>query len=811
MSNLLSDVRYGIRMLVKHPGVTAAAVLSLSIGIGANTTVFSWIQKLFLRPFPLVEEQSRLVQLVILPRSGGYTSVSYPNYVDYNQSSRLLEGIFVTSTQEFTLEIGEYPQRIWGELVSGNYFDLIGVEAFRGRTFTAEEGWAEDAHPVFVISHRLWMRSFGGDPDVVGKTVPLNGRPFTIVGVTPRGFAGTSNGIDYEAWIPLVISKRLLQGDPIQDRSDHWLRATARLAPGVALAEAQAEIETISARLASEYPSANQEERATLLPLWQAIAEPGRSMLPVLIMLLAVCTLVLMIACANVANLLLAKATGRRREIAIRLSMGASRWRLVRQLLTESSLLYGLSGLVGFFVAHSTSRLLYSSLMPPTPVPLRMDLGTDTTVLAFTLSLTLAAALAFGLAPALQSSRADLVSSLKEGTGSSVGFKRSWLRRGLVVAQVALSMLLLVGTGLFLASLRNARLLDPGYDPSNALIATLNLRSAGYDEETGRVFYRRLLEHLETVPGVESASLAHIVPLGFRGWSTRGLDIEGYVPSANEQVIVPINVVGPGYFHTMRIPIVEGRPISWRDDEGAPRVAVINETMAGRYWSGREPIGGRFRYGQEWLEVVGIAKDGKYQTINEAPRPYFYVPLLQVHRERVTLHVRTAVDPSGLVSRVRDEVRALDSGLALFDVTTLSENVEVALAFQRMGALLLGVFGVLALILACVGIYGVMSFLVARRTQEIGIRVALGAGVKDVIGLVLGQGLALTWTGIGVGLVAAFTTTRFMSGILLGVSTTDPVVFGAVVFVLVSSAGLASYIPSRRASRIDPVIALKVE
>ena len=811
MSNLLADIRYGFRMLVKHPGVTAAAILSLSIGIGANTTVFSWIQKLFLRPFPLVEEQSRLVQLVILPRSGGYTSISYLNYVDYNESSRLLEGIFVTSTQEFTLEVGDYPQRIWGELVSGNYFDLIGIEALRGRTFTLEEGWTLDTHPVFVISHRLWMRSFGGDPDVVGKTVPLNGRTFTIVGVAPEGFVGTSNGIDYDAWIPLAVSKRLLQGDPIRSRSNHWLRANGRLAPGADLVEAQAEIDTIAARLESEYPEANEGERAVLLPLWQAVAEPGRSMLPVLIMLLAVCTLVLMIACANVANLFLAKATGRRREIAIRLSMGASRWRLIRQLLTESTLLYGMSGFVGFLVAFLTSHLLYGSLMPPTPVPVRTDLGTDATVLVFTLSLTLLASLVFGLAPALQSSRTDLVSSLKEGTGSSVSLGRSWLRRGLVVAQVALSMLLLVGTGLFLASLRNARLLDPGYDPSNSLIASLNLRSAGYDEETGRVFYRRLLEHLETMPGVESVSLAHIVPLGFRGWSTRGLAIEGYEPSDNEDVVVPINVVGPDYFQTMRIPMVEGRPFSWHDDENAPRVAIINQTMAERYWSGREPIGGRFRYGQEWLQVVGVAKDGKYQTINEAPRPYFYVPLLQVHRERVTLHVRTAGDPSGMVSRVRDEVRGLDPGLALFDVTTLSENVEVALAFQRMGALLLGVFGVLALILACVGIYGVMSFLVARRTQEIGIRVALGAGVKDVNWLVLGQGMALTLTGIGVGVLAAWATTRFMSGILLGVSATDPVVFGAVFLVLVLTAGLASYIPSRRASRIDPVIALKYE
>jgi predicted permease len=622
---------------------------------------------------------------------------------------------------------------------------------------------------------------------------------------------GTANGLDFDAWIPVVMSKRLLQGDPIMERGNHWLRALARLAPGVSLDEAQAEIDTIAARLADEYPRYNEGERAVLLPLWEAVEEPGRSMFPVLVMLLAVCALVLMIACANVANLLLAKGTGRRREIAIRLSMGASRWRLVRQLLTESTLLYLSSGVLGFFVAGWTGHLLYGSLMPPTPVPVRIDLGTDTTVLAFTMLLTLAASFVFGLAPALQSSRADLVASLKEGTGSSESQGRSLLRRGLVVVQVALSMLLLVGTGLFIASLRNAQTLNPGFDPSGTLIASLNLRPAGYEADTGLVFYRNLLERLDSTPGVDSVALADIVPLGFRGWSTRGLEIEGYEQAPNEDIVVPLNVVGPNYFRTMRIPILSGRAFAWQDDEDSSQVAIINETMAERYWAGRDSVGGRFRFGRKWRQVVGVAKDGKYQTLNEAPRPYFYVPLFQNYREGVTLHVRAAGDPTALVSPVRDEVQALDPNLALLDVTTLSENMLVALAFQRMGAVLLGVFGVLALTLACVGIYGVMSYMVARRTQEIGIRVALGAGTGDVLRLVLRQGLILTLSGVAVGLVAAWALTRHLSGILLGVSATDPVVFALVSMVLAMAAGLANTIPARRASQVDPLVALKYE
>jgi predicted permease len=798
-------------MLVKNPGLASAAVLSLSIGVGANTTVFSWIQGLFLRPYPKVEAQDRLVQLVALPEGGSYTSISYPNYVDYHESSQHLDGIITKSTQEFSLRFGEHPQRIWGELVSGNYFDVLGVDTSLGRTFSTQEGWTPDTYPVFIMSHRLWMGSYGGDPGVVGKTMWLNGHPFTLIGVAPERFFGTANGLDVDAWIPLAMAKRLLQGDPISQRGNHWLRALARLAPGVAVEEAQAEIDTIAARLADQYPRYNEGERAVLLPLWSAVDEPGRSMFPVLILLLAVCGLVLMIACANVANLLLAQATGRRREIAIRLSMGASRLRLVRQLLTESTLLYLASGVLGLLIANWTGHLLYGALMPPTPVTVRIDFETDATVLAFTLLVTLAASFAFGLAPALQSSRADLVASLKEGTGSSESQGRSFLRHGLVVAQVALSTLLLIGTGLFLTSLHNAASLNPGFDPSNTLIASLNLRPAGYDADTGRIFYRRILERLDQTPGVDSVALANIVPLGFRGWSTRGLEIEGYEPAPTEDIDVPINVVGPNYFRTMRIPIVEGRPFSWQDNEDAPLVAIINETMAERYWGGRNAVGGRFRFWDEWCHVVGVAKDGKYQTLTEAPRPYFYVPLLQNYRENVTVHIRTAGDPNALATQVRDEVQALDANLALFDVTTLSENMQVALAFQRMAAVLLGVFGVLALILACVGIYGVMSFMVARRTQEIGIRVALGAGTGDVLRLVLGQGLTLAFLGGAVGLLAAWALTRFLSGLLLGVSASDPVVFGLVAIVLAIAVGLANTLPARRASRVDPLIALKCE
>jgi predicted permease len=602
----------------------------------------------------------------------------------------------------------------------------------------------------------------------------------------------------------------IMQGYYLEQRGTHRLRLLGRLAPGATRDEAQAELDTLAEALAQEYPDTNEGERVAVLPLWRSPFEPGRTFFPMLMTLLAVSAFVLSISCANVANLLLARAMGRRREVAIRLSMGASRWRLVRQLLTESTLLYLLGGFLGFLTAHWTGSLLYGALMPPTPVPLKVELGTDTTVLLFAFLLTFATSLVFGLAPAVQTSRADLASSLKEGSRSSQAHGKL-LRSGLVVAQVALSLLLLIGTGLFVRSLANAQSVDPGFDPSNTLIASLDLLPGGYDEEQGRVFYRQLIGRVEALPGVESACLARMVPLGYRGWSSRGLEIEGYVPAPGEDVDVPINSVGPNYFRTMRIPLAQGRPFHSSDDEDAPWVAIINETMAERYWTDRSALGGRFRMGRRWFQVVGIAGDGKYQTLNEARQPYFYVPLLQHYRQNVMLHVRTEGDPGGIVSQVREEVRALDPNLALFDVTTLSENMEVSLAFQSMGAMLLGVIGCVALTLACVGLYGVMAYMVAERTQEIGIRMALGARVVHVLRLVLGQGMVLTWVGAGIGLLAALGLTRYLSGLLLDVSATDPLVFGGVFLVNASAAALASFLPARRAARVDPVVALKYE
>jgi predicted permease len=799
-------------MLLKNPTFTAIAALSLALGIGANTTVFSWMKGILFRPVPGAVASDRLVVVAGRSVSGSHTSLSYPDYVDLRDSSEAFSGLIAFELSPMSMSDGREARRVYGSLVSGNYFDTLGVRAALGRTFTADEDKTPNAHPVAVISHGLWQRAFGSDQNIAGKTVSLNNHPFTIIGVAPEEFVGTFVGLSIDLWVPVMMQELVLAGGSrINERGSRWLLSMGRLKDGVSINQAGASIDNITRRLAEQYPRTNEGRSAELFPLWKSPWGAGMFLRPVLFVLFAVVSLVLLIACANVANLCLARAFARRKEIAIRLSMGASRARLVRQLLTESILLAILGGVGGLFIAYWSTGL-FSAFVPAVDLPVKFSVEVDSAALAFTLLISIATGIMFGLAPALQASKPDLIAALKEDTAKSSGGRgRARLRGALVVAQVALSLLLLISAGLFLKSLGRAQTVDPGFDPKGVLLASMDLFANGYTTEGGKAFQRQLIERVSALPGVESVSFARRVPLGLGGTSSSTFAIEGYEPRPGEEINVAYNNVSPGYFRTMRIPMLSGRDFAAEDNDQSQKVVVINETMAKRYWRGEDPVGRVMRRGKDSFVVAGVARDIKYNTLGEEPQPYLYFPLLQDYRPDVTLQVRTIAGPVALVDGVRQTVGAMDERLPLFDVKTLGEHISMSTIPQRIAAMMLGLFGALALALASVGLYGVMAHAVNQRTQEIGIRMALGASYGNVLALVLGQGMKLALVGVGVGLAAAFALTRLLASILIGVSATDFLTFAATSLLLVGVALAACFIPARRAARLDPMIALRRE
>jgi putative ABC transport system permease protein len=811
MGSLFRDIRYAARVLAARPGFTAVAVLTLALGIGANTTIFSWVKALLLQPLPGVPEQERLAVLLTTSALGDFRSSSYPDFVDLRDGIREHAGLVAFEMAPLSWASGAQTERVWGCLVSGNYFDVLGVPAALGRTFLPEEDRTPEAAPVVVVSHGFWKRHLGGDPAAVGKKTRFNGRELTIVGVAPEGFAGTMVGLSFDVWIPMMMQAWMVPGDRLGQRGERWLEALARLGPGVGLEQAQAEVDGVARRLAQEFPETNAGQGAALLPLWKSPWGAPEIFRPVLAVLAGVVGLVLLIACANVANLSLARSAGRSREIAIRLSVGAGRGRLVRQLLTESLLLAALGGAAGLFLALWSSGLL-AAFLPPTHLPVGVAPSVGSREFLFALGLTALTGMVFGLAPALQATRPDVVAALKDEAGALAGSRhRSKLRNVLVVAQVALSLLLLVSAGLFLRSLRNAQGIDPGFDTRSLLLGSVDLLPNGYDEARGLALYRELLRRVQGVPGVRSASFAQRVPLGFDGRSDTTISIEGYEPRADEELDIEYNVVGPGYFGTMGIPIEAGRDFAEQDGPGQARVVIVNDAFARRYWPGAEPLGRRIRIGDETIAVVGVAHDIRQHGLGEEAYPFLYWPLFQHYRPDVVLHVRAEGDPLGVVEPVRQEVQRLDPSLPLFDVKPIGEHLRIAVFTQRMSGMLLGGFGLLALVLAAVGIYGVMAYSVSLRTHEIGLRMALGADARDVLRLVVGQGLRLTGIGIVLGMAGALGMTRLVQGQLLGVSPTDPATFAAVALLLGAVAVLASYLPARRAAHLDPLVALRHE
>ncbi|PYQ47796.1 MAG: permease [Acidobacteria bacterium] len=640
----------------------------------------------------------------------------------------------------------------------------------------------------------------------------MNGHDFTIVGVIPKELGSSFAGIALDVWTPVMMKDYVARLPfSLTDRGSRWLMVMGRLKPGATVAQAQLSIATIASQLERAYPKTNEQMGVAVYSLTRSPQALRQAMQPALTILMAAVAVVLLIACANVANLLLARATSRRKEIAVRIALGAGRWRLVRQMLTESLVLASFGAVIGLALAFWASRFL-TAFLPPYGMGVSFDTRPDAAVLGFTTALTIATAILFGLAPTLQLSRPDLVGALKESAAApGRALRKVSLRQALVVAQVALSMVALVGAGLFVRSLREASDADPGFDPKSVLLASFDPFLSGYDDSRGREFYRQLVERVASVPGVQSASLARRLPLTLSGIAFAALTVDGYTPAKDEDMRLNYDTVGPKYFQTMRIPLVSGRDFDERDREGTPGVVIINETMARRYWTGGDALGRQIKLGQDWLKIVGIARDTKYRRLSEPPQPFVYLPLLQDYRSNMILIARTAVDPGTVLRAVQGEVAALDPQMPIFDVKTFEEHIGVSFFSQRMAATLLSIFGLLAMSLAAIGLYGVMAYSVSQRTRELGIRMSVGAERRDIFHLILGQGLVLSMVGLSGGLVTALAVTRLAANLLYGVSATDPATFILIAFLLLGVTLLACYFPARRATKVDPMIAMRIE
>ena len=813
LEELWQDLRYGLRMLRRSPGFTTVAVLSLALGIGANTAVFGLTDILMFRPFPVREPN----QLAVFTSAN-----SYPDYLDYKARNEVFTGLMACRRLGFKFSNGEHTELVEGESVSADYFAVLGLELPLGRSFLREEDEAPGSHPVAILSHGLWQQSFASDPMVPGKTVKLNGESLTIIGVAPKGFRGTElYGSPTDVWIPLSMVEEVMhfKSDPnwhdvLRRRDARWLGVIGRLKPGITLEQAQAAITVLARQLekAGEKPSKGPGVSLSALG---GVRIPPKSIRFSLVLLLTITGLVLLIVCANVANLLVARASVRQREIAIRLALGASRARLVRQLLTESVVLSALGMGLGFVVAIWTIDLLSQYQAPINPHYL--DFSIDSRVFGLAVMTSLLTCIAFGLAPAVQACRPDPGNALR-GISFALGqgIRRFRLRKSLVIVQVATSVILLIGAGLLLRTLWNLQSIDPGFKSENLHILSVDLNTLkhGYNESKGIALYRRILERVRGVPGVRSVAWAGDAPLDPIHTRESFVLEQQSVTGKNDWIETECNTVTPQYFEILGIPLLRGRDFSDQDNEAAAGVVIINETMARRYWPGADPIGKGIRVrGRErkFFEVVGVAKDAKYRTLAEDSKPYAYFPLYQRYYSTSTLHVKTAATPRVVMAQVRREIEAVNHDLIVSDARPLSEQLAVSLSQQRLAAALLGISAGLALILATVGIYGVMAYSVAQRTTEIGIRMALGARQRDILNITFKEGMSLTLIGLVIGVTLALVLGRFLTSWVYGVGPTDGVTYLGISLLFIATASLAIYVPARRASRVDPMVALRYE
>jgi predicted permease len=813
LASIWQDIRYGLRMLRKSPGFMAVAVISLGLGIGANTTIFSFVNALLFRP-PAVGVPGELLEIWNQNIRGhgiqSYTPLTYPDYLYYRDHNQAFSGMLAFDGDPRIVSWSRSGQgeRAQAGFVSANFFSVLGVKPALGRTFLAEEDQSPGARPVIVLSHAFWVERLGSDPRVLGKTFNFNGTNFTAVGVAPAGFGGVLVGLQPDFWTPLAMTPALTH-DPnyLNSRQSFWLFGAGRLKPGVTPLQAQADLRVLSRQLQQSYPESNKLLEAATFPLTLVPAPFRGYVIAFTGLLMVVVSLVLLIACANAANLLLAQATSRQREIAIRMALGAGRGRLIRQMLIESTLVALLGGCVAFLVASWLAPALLT-LKPPT-LPIKLDVPLDWRVLAFTLGVSLATGIVFGIAPALRGVKTGLAPALKDEVWIG-SYRKSRLRDLLVVAQIAVCSVLLIGAGLCVRSLLNAQSIDPGFDTQHEMMAVLDPGSLGYSDAKGRAFYSELLDRVRALPGVTSASLVGYLPLTTEE-TVQATSPEDHPAPPGQAPGIDNTDVGPDYFRTMGIPLVRGREFNAQDRPGAPGVAIINEALAKRFWPGKDPIRRRLIVGDAHLEVVGVVRTGKYRTLSESPLPFLYRPVLQEYRPRCTLVVRAAGDPNNLLPEVRRTLQALDPNVVPIDLETMKEYMVLPLFPAHTAGLLLGAVGALALILAVGGLYGVMCYAVSQRTHEIGVRVALGAERRDVLKLVVGHGMLLALAGIGLGLGGAFAVTRALSSLLYGISSTDPATFVSVPFVLAGVALAASYMPARRATKVDPMVALRYE
>jgi macrolide transport system ATP-binding/permease protein len=806
------DLRFGLRMLRRNPGFSLLAILCLILGIGANTAVFSWVEGILFRPYPAVTDQERLLALTGTARGeSGPTDLSWPDFVDLQRGCTLFDSFIVTKIMGTTLSVGDRAERTVGSIVSANYFDAIGVHPTLGRGFEPGEDSGRNAHPVTVISYQLWQGRFKGDPQIIGKTQRLNGVLHTIIGVAPESFYGTFVGWAMQFWVPASMEEIFEAGGyKLEDRGARWIEAYVRLKPGVTFVQAQEEISAVAKRLEAGYPATNRGRGIQLWPLWQTPFNNAGTLLPTLEIMLAVVVFVLLIACANVGNLLLVRSWARRHEMTVRLAIGAGRGRLLKQLLTEGLILATFGAAGGLVVAHWCRHALVLLFPARAGVAMHLPGEIDWRVLALSAGVCLITTLLLGLVPAIQTGKIDLAGSLKaESAGVVGGGGRAWVRSGLVLVQVSLSFVLLVVAGLLLQSLQRIRSGSPGFSTHGVLFTAVDLVSAGYDAPRAQNFQDELIDRVKALPGVESAAFARSTPLGYGSYSSTPIAVDGYQPPPDEQPTVEYNEVGPDYFATMGIPLVSGREFTRADDERAALVAVVNETMAAEYWRGRNPLGERVQVKGRWMQVVGLAKDSKYQSVREAPKPFFYVPRRQNFSVGAGLYIRTPLRPETIATSLAREVHALDGNLAAYEMITLQEQLDRSTSPQLVAVTLVGVLGGLALLLAAIGLYGVMSYAVSQSTRELGLRMALGADASNLLRLVMSRGLALTASGVALGAAVALGLTRLLGSLLYQVSPRDPLAFGSAFVVMVIASLAACFLPAWRATRTDPARVLR--
>jgi predicted permease len=808
MTALLQDLKFGLRMLAKNPGVTAVAVLTLALGIAANSTIFSWISSTLLNPIPGQSHTADLVTVMRGERSEHPTPpFSYPDYADLRERTQSLAGLLAYHDDYISITGTNKPERIYAAFISTNYFQVLGVQPNLGQGLLPVEEEKPGSTPSVVISYALWQSHFGGERSIIGKSIQLNQVLCTIVGVAPPEFQGCKPGLRTDLWASLGNWKKTLT-----DRDDDWLNVLGRLKPGISRQQADQELNLQMQRIVEQFPDSHRgPNQITLDPLWRSPFGANVYMYKSLPMLLMLALALLLLACANVANLLLVRSVTRRREVALRLALGASRGRLIFQLLVES-LLLGLIAGGAAMVLTSWTAGTFAAFFPHTAnLPLTLNGRVDSRVFLVTMAISILSATAFGILPALRTSRLAPITVLKEEVGTvSGGPQKLRLSSALVVTQIALSLLLLICAGLFARSLRNAQRSDPGFDPDNVLLASYELGPAGYSGAQGMAFHRQVLAKLATLPGVESATLADFSPLSFTVHSDV-VQPEGYIPQPGESMEIDRGIVAPNYFRTLRTPLLAGREFTEQDGDKSQPVAIVNQEFCHRYWPGQDPLGKRIKYEGDWLNVVGVARNGKYRRLVYGPAPAFFMPLFQDYRDLVMIHVRVSGDPQAYAAAVEKTVHDLNADLPVFGVTTLRSSIQMGSIFERLAGTLAGAFGLLALILAAVGIYGVIAYTTRQRTHEIAIRIAMGALRGSIFRLVLGQGLLMTLSGLAVGTAASLALTRYLRSVLFGVTATDVLTYVVVALLLCLVSLVACYVPARRATKVDPMTALRHE